>query len=68
LQLFSLDISTNLDVIIISMAEEEIRKQVEQSTQLAMCCDYCGNYPIEPVHGHFECRKCGYKTKCCEME
>lgn len=29
-------------------------------------CDACGFYPILPVHGHFECPKCRYKTKCCE--
>lgn len=29
-------------------------------------CEMCEYYPIYPVHGHFECPKCHYKTKCCE--
>jgi hypothetical protein len=29
-------------------------------------CDYCGHYPIEPVHGHFVCSACKMPTKCCE--
>jgi len=29
-------------------------------------CDNCQFYPIAPVHGHFECPQCGYKSKCCE--
>lgn len=29
-------------------------------------CEVCGHYPITPVHGHFECPNCRYKTKCCE--
>jgi len=29
-------------------------------------CDYCGFYPIEPVHGHFMCPSCHMPTKCCE--
>jgi hypothetical protein len=29
-------------------------------------CDNCEFYPIVPVHGHFECPQCHYKSKCCE--
>lgn len=29
-------------------------------------CEYCAFYPLRPVHGHYECPRCGYKTKCCE--
>ncbi len=29
-------------------------------------CEVCGHYPLTPIHGHFECLKCRYKTKCCE--
>lgn len=29
-------------------------------------CDYCGFYPLEPVHGHFVCPSCRMPTKCCE--
>ncbi len=29
-------------------------------------CELCGHYPLIPVHGHFECPQCHYKTKCCE--
>jgi len=29
-------------------------------------CELCGHYPLIPVHGHFECPSCRYKTKCCE--
>lgn len=36
----------------------------EQSPYLF--CDYCGFYPIEPVHGHFMCPSCRFPTKCCE--
>lgn len=29
-------------------------------------CEVCEYYPLYPVHGHYECPKCFYKTKCCE--
>lgn len=29
-------------------------------------CEACEYYPLRPVHGHYECPQCGYKTKCCE--
>lgn len=29
-------------------------------------CEVCGHYPLEPVHGHFQCSECRNVTKCCE--
>jgi hypothetical protein len=29
-------------------------------------CEVCDYYPLYPVHGHYECPQCRYKTKCCE--
>lgn len=29
-------------------------------------CEVCGHYPLEPVHGHFQCPSCHAITKCCE--
>lgn len=29
-------------------------------------CEVCEYYPLYPVHGHYECPQCHYKTKCCE--
>lgn len=31
-----------------------------------LVCEVCGQYPIEPVHGHFVCPACKNITKCCE--
>lgn len=52
-------------------ASETKEPQVDAGTDEASCsidfiCEVCGFYPLVPVHGHFECSRCRYKTKCCE--
>lgn len=46
-------------------------QQSETGTEPKVCsleyfCEVCEYYPLYPVHGHYECPKCFYKTKCCE--
>lgn len=41
------------------------QEMVQEKSPL-LFCDYCGFYPIEPVHGHFMCPSCRMPTKCCE--
>lgn len=37
-----------------------------KNCSLEYFCEVCDYYPLVAVHGHFECPKCRYKTKCCE--
>ncbi len=46
--------------------EQQILEQVQKERPEEFYCDNCEFYPIVPVHGHFECPNCHYKTKCCE--
>lgn len=46
--------------------EQEIYNEVIKERPAEFYCDNCEYYPIVPVHGHFECPRCHYKTKCCE--
>ncbi len=39
---------------------------VAQTCSIDYFCEVCGFYPLIPMHGHFECPECHYKTKCCE--
>ncbi len=41
-------------------------KELVKEKSPYLFCDYCGFYPIEPVHGHFVCPDCKMPTKCCE--
>ncbi len=43
-----------------------IYKEMVDNRSPEFFCDYCGHYPIEPVHGHFMCPECRQVTKCCE--
>jgi hypothetical protein len=38
----------------------------EKVCSLEYFCEVCDYYPLYPVHGHYECPQCRYKTKCCE--
>lgn len=40
--------------------------QSDKTCSLEYFCEVCEHYPLHPVHGHYECPKCFYKTKCCE--
>ena len=46
--------------------EQTIFEEVAKERPAEFYCDNCEYYPIIPVHGHFECPQCHYKTKCCE--
>jgi hypothetical protein len=46
--------------------EQAIYEEVVAEKPQELFCEVCGYYPITPVHGHFECPACRYKTKCCE--
>lgn len=45
---------------------DEIYQELVKEQIPELFCDYCGFYPIEPVHGHFMCPECRMPTKCCE--
>ncbi len=50
---------------------DEIKNKNQKEQKPKVCsdeyfCEVCGFYPLVPVHGHFECPECRYKTKCCE--
>ena len=46
---------------------EETQETSKDSTcSLDYFCEVCDFYPLVPVHGHYECPRCHYKTKCCE--
>ena len=47
-------------------AEDPIYQALLADKSPEFFCDYCGHYPIEPVHGHFACPACKMITKCCE--
>lgn len=46
--------------------ELAIFEDVSSEAPEEFTCEVCGYYPLTPVHGHFECSNCRYKTKCCE--
>ncbi len=46
--------------------EQKILADVQKEMSEEFFCEMCGHYPLVPVHGHFECPECRYKTKCCE--
>ncbi len=45
---------------------QNILKEVQKELSDEFFCEMCDYYPLVPVHGHFECPECRYKTKCCE--
>lgn len=47
-------------------AAETIILEEKKSCSLEYFCEVCEYYPLIPVHGHYECPRCRYKTKCCE--
>lgn len=46
--------------------EQQIFDEAVKQRSPEFFCDNCEYYPIVPVHGHFECPNCHYKSKCCE--
>lgn len=46
--------------------EKQVYDEVRKERSEEFFCELCGYYPLIPVHGHFECPQCRYKTKCCE--
>ena len=46
--------------------EFDAYKEMVKEKSAYLFCDACGNYPIEPVHGHFVCPKCFFQSRCCE--
>jgi hypothetical protein len=46
--------------------EIEVIEAYQKEHPQEFFCELCGFYPLIPVHGHFECPQCRYKTKCCE--
>ena len=47
-------------------ADDAVYQELIKERSPEFFCDYCGHYPIEPVHGHFVCPECRMPTKCCE--
>ena len=45
---------------------QTVTSETGQVCSLDYFCEMCEYYPLHPVHGHYECPQCGYKTKCCE--
>lgn len=45
---------------------EQPKDKNEKVCSLEYFCEVCNYYPLYPVHGHYECPQCRYKTKCCE--
>lgn len=46
--------------------KDDVYEELVKEKSPEFFCDYCGHYPIEPVHGHFQCPECRQVTKCCE--
>jgi hypothetical protein len=46
--------------------DTNIENSEEKVCSLEYFCEMCDYYPLYPVHGHYECPQCRYKTKCCE--
>jgi len=46
--------------------EQQVYEELVKEKIPEFFCDNCEFYPIVPVHGHFECPQCHYKSKCCE--
>jgi hypothetical protein len=47
-------------------ASKDDKDAAEKVCSLEYFCEMCDYYPLYPVHGHYECPQCFYKTKCCE--
>ena len=45
---------------------QQNNKTEPKTCSLEYFCEACDYYPLLPVHGHYECPQCHYKTKCCE--
>jgi hypothetical protein len=46
--------------------QPETTETDEKVCSIEYFCELCGFYPLMPIHGHYECPQCHYKTKCCE--
>lgn len=51
----------HVDVVVSNTSSQE-----DDTFSVEYFCELCGFYPLVPVHGHYECPQCYYKTKCCE--
>lgn len=49
-----------------SRLNKTVTSPTGSTCSLEYFCEMCEFYPLQPVHGHYECPQCGYKTKCCE--
>jgi hypothetical protein len=46
--------------------QPETTETDEKVCSIEYFCELCGFYPLMPIHGHYECPQCHYKTKYCE--
>ena len=58
--------NTDNDSSTVGEASKTLADTSAKTCLLEYFCEMCDYYPLYPVHGHYECPQCFYKTKCCE--
>ena len=46
-----------------SQPQPEDNNQTDKVCSLEYFCEVCEYYPLYPVHGHYQCPQCHYKTE-----